>query len=61
LADRKYLAAGFSATRKSQKGVNTAALAKKTGFNEKKIHNIFYKLKKQGKFKSEGKGVYVKA
>ena len=34
---------------------------KKTGFSEKQIHNIVYKLKKQGKVKSEGKGVYVKA
>ena len=46
---------------RSKKGIDTAALIKKTGFNEKKIHNIVYKLKKQGKVKSEGKGVYLKA
>ena len=45
----------------SKKGVNTATLMKKTGFSEKQIHNIVYKLKKQGKVKSEGKGVYLKA
>ncbi|MBU0986705.1 MAG: GIY-YIG nuclease family protein [Proteobacteria bacterium] len=47
--------------KRSKKGIDTAALIKKTGFSEKKIHNIVYKLKKQGKAKSEGKGVYVKA
>ncbi|MBL7180243.1 MAG: GIY-YIG nuclease family protein [Desulfobacterales bacterium] len=47
--------------KRSKNGADTAALAKKTGFNEKKIHNIVYKLKKQGKVKSEKKGVYVKA
>ena len=45
---------------RSEKGIDTAALMKNTGFNEKKIHNIVYKLKKQGRVKSEGKGVYVK-
>lgn len=45
---------------RSKKGVDTPTLMKKTGFNEKKIHNIVYKLKKQGKVKSAGRGVYVK-
>ena len=47
--------------KRSKKGVNTATLMKKTGFSEKKIHNIVYKLKHQGKVKSAGRGVYVKA
>ena len=47
--------------KKSKKGVNTATLMKKTGFSEKQIHNNVYKLKKQGKVKSVGRGVYVKA
>ena len=51
----------FGFINRSKKGIDTAALIKKTGFNEKKIHNIVYKLKKQGKVKSEGKGVYLKA
>ncbi len=46
---------------RSKKGVNTATLMKKTGFNERQIHNNVYKLKKQGKVKSVGRGVYVKA
>ncbi len=45
----------------SKKGVNTAALMKKTGFGEKKIHNNIFKLKKKGKVKSVGRGVYLKA
>ena len=45
---------------RSKKGVNTAALMKKTGFSEKQIHNNVYKLKKQGKIKSVGRGVYLK-
>ena len=45
----------------SKKGVDTAALIKKTGFDQRKIHNVIYKLKKQGKVKSVGKGVYLKA
>ena len=45
----------------SKKGIDTAALMKKTGFNEKKIQNNVFKLKKQGKIKADKKGVYVVA
>ena len=47
--------------RRSKKGVNTAALMKKTGFSVRQIHSNVYKLKKQGKVKSVKKGVYLKA
>jgi len=47
--------------KRSKKGVGTAALMEKTGYNQKKISNLVYKLKKQGKIKSFRKGVYVKA
>ncbi len=47
--------------KKSKKGIDTATLIKKTGFNQKKIHNIIFKLKKQGAIKSELKGVYLKS
>ena len=46
---------------KSREGVDVAALQKETGFTTKKIHNIVYKLKKQGKIISERKGFYKKA
>jgi len=44
-----------------KKGVNNAALMEKTGYNQKKISNLVFKLRKQGKIKSVAKGVYVKA
>lgn len=46
---------------RSKKGVNTKTLMKKTGYNQKKISNLVFKLRKQGKIKSAAKGVYVKA
>jgi hypothetical protein len=45
---------------RSKKGVDTAVLTKKTGFNDKKIWNIINRLKKLEKIKSERKGVYLK-
>ena len=44
-----------------KKGVGTVALMEKTGYNQKKISNLVYKLRKQIKIKSVGKGVYLKA
>jgi DNA replicative helicase MCM subunit Mcm2 (Cdc46/Mcm family) len=46
--------------KRSRKGVEAAGLQKKTGFNNKKIRDIIYRLKKHGKIKSERKGFYVK-
>jgi hypothetical protein len=46
---------------RTKKGLNTAALVKKTGFNQKKISNIVFQLKKQKKIQSPEKGVYSKA
>jgi len=46
---------------RSKKGVNSATLAEKSGFDKKKIANIVFKLRKQGKIKSVDKGVYTKA
>jgi putative endonuclease len=47
--------------KRSKKGIDTAALMEKTGYNQKKVANIVFKLRKQGKIKNEGKGVYMKA
>ena len=44
---------------KSKKGVDTAALMKKTGFNQKKITNILHRTFKSGKIKRADKGIYV--
>ena len=47
--------------KRSRKGVDIPALKKKTGFDARKIWDIIYRLKKEGKIKSERKGLYVKA
>ena len=47
--------------KRSRKGVDKAALVKKTGFKGRTVESIIYRLKKQGKIKSVGKGIYVKA
>jgi len=39
---------------------NVDTLAKKTGFDKKKISNILYKLKKAGKVNVISRGVYTK-
>jgi predicted Rossmann fold nucleotide-binding protein DprA/Smf involved in DNA uptake len=50
----------FRIIKRSRKGVDNVTLMEKTGFNQKKIANMVYALKKQGKIKSVRKGVYVK-
>ena len=50
----------FNVIKRHRNGVNIATIMQKTGYDAKKIHNLVYKLKKQGKIKSETKGVYVK-
>ena len=44
---------------RSKKGVNTATLMKKTGFNQKKVTNILQRTYKQGRIKRVDKGIYV--
>jgi hypothetical protein len=51
----------FGLIKRYKKGISTAALMEKTGFDQKKVYNIIYKLNSLGKIKSVGKGVYVKA
>ncbi len=50
----------LSIIQRYKKGVGNAALMEKTGYNQKKIANLVFKLRKQGKIKSVAKGVYVK-
>ena len=50
----------FTIIGRSKKGVDTATVMTKTGYDRKKVHNIIFKLKKQGKIKAVQKGVYVK-
>ncbi len=44
---------------RSKKGVDTAALMKKTGFDQKKVRNILHRTYKQGKITRVEKGSYV--
>ena len=45
---------------RSKNGASTAVIMQKTGYNQKKIANIIYRLRKQQKIKSVEKGVYKK-
>jgi cell division septum initiation protein DivIVA len=47
--------------KRSRKGVDKATLIKKTGFEDKKIRDTTYRLRKQRKIKRDRKGLYVKA
>jgi len=47
--------------KRSRKGVDKATLIKKTRFEDKKIRDITYRLRKQRKIKKDRKGLYVKA
>ena len=44
---------------RSKKGVDTATLMKKTGFDQKKVRNMLNRTYKQGKITRVAKGVYV--
>ncbi len=46
---------------RSKNGVDTATLAEKTEFDKKKLANIIFRLRKQGKIKPLKRGVYTKA
>ena len=46
---------------RARNGIDVESLVKKTGFDNKKVHNIIYKLKKQNKIKSVDRGRYEKA
>ena len=44
-----------------KKGVDGATLRKRTGFEGRKMRDIVYRLKKRGKIKTVGNGIYLKA
>jgi hypothetical protein len=51
----------FQTISRSKNGADTATIRKRTGFDAKKVQNIIYKLKKQGRIHPVAKGVYRKA
>ena len=44
---------------RSKKGVDTATLMKKTGFDQKKVRNMLNRTYKQGKITRVEKGIYI--
>jgi predicted Rossmann fold nucleotide-binding protein DprA/Smf involved in DNA uptake len=51
----------LSTIKGSVRGVTSAQIKEETGFNDTKIRNIIFRLKKQGRIKNRGRGVYVSA
>ena len=49
----------FGIIQKSGKGADMTRLKAKTGFGDRKIWNAIYQLKKIGKVKNTGRGIYV--
>ncbi len=47
--------------KRSRKGVDVATLKSKAGLEGRTLNNIIYRLKKDDKIKSGGRGIYVKA
>lgn len=45
--------------RRSNQGINFSQIQAKTGFDEKKIRNIIFRLNKTGKIKRQSRGVYI--
>jgi hypothetical protein len=49
----------FEVIKSNKTGIDTSDLIKETEFEEKKVRNIIYKLKKQNKIKAAKRGVYI--
>jgi hypothetical protein len=45
--------------KRSKQGIGFAAIQAKTGFDEKKIRNIIFRLYKIGKIKRKSRGIYI--
>ena len=51
----------FETIKRAPNGLGFADIQAKTGFGEKKIRNIIYRLNKTGKIKRKSRGIYVSA
>lgn len=49
----------LEAVKRSKKGANFESLQKRTGFDEKKLRNIIFRLNKLDKIKRVRRGVYI--
>jgi hypothetical protein len=51
----------FDVIKRSRKGLGFTEIQAKTGFGDKKIRNIIFRLNKIGKIKRKSRGIYVAA
>jgi hypothetical protein len=51
----------FDAIKRSRRGLGFSDIQAKTGFGDKKIRNIIFRLSKIGKIKRKSRGIYVAA
>ncbi len=51
----------FDAIKRSRRGLGFSDIQAKTGFGDKKIRNIIFRLNKIGKIKRKSRGIYVAA
>ena len=49
----------FEAIKNADGGINNASIIEKTGLAQKQVANVVFKLKKQGKIKTVGRGVFT--
>ena len=49
----------FDAIKRSRHGLGFAGIQSKTGFDDKKIRNIIFRLNKSGKIRRKSRGIYV--
>ena len=49
----------LDAIKRSKQGIDFAAIQANTGFDEKKIRNIIFRLNKTGKIKRKSRGIYI--
>lgn len=48
----------YDILRKSNQGMDIADLMKATGYDQRKVYNITFRLKKEGKIENVGRGAY---
>ena len=51
----------FDVIKRSRQGIGFADIQAKTGFGDKKIRNIIFRLNKTGKIKRKSRGIYIAA
>lgn len=49
----------YDSIKSVERGADFAEIQAKTGFNEKKIRNIIFRLNKYGRIKRKNRGVYI--